>query len=154
MSFFKSLPLALLAATPLAAGEYCVLDGTEVFACTFNGGEKAVEVCDAEWMGDFMASYGFFKVGGDVEKEIETDMASLTYTEWSGMGPMSEAVAFHTDTGHSYEVWWSFEDGAEYGGINVLEGGNVLATLDCDDGSVSQSMTTFIEKIVTSQVSP
>ena len=42
------------------AGEYCLLDGTEVFSCTFNGGAKAVELCDAVWEDGDMASYGFF----------------------------------------------------------------------------------------------
>jgi hypothetical protein len=60
------------------AGEYYLLDGTEMFSCTFNGGAKAVELCDAIWEDDDMASYGFSKFNRNVEKEIRTLLKNAT----------------------------------------------------------------------------
>lgn len=148
---------ALLGATSATAGEYCELDGSEMFSCTFKHGAKAVEVCDAYWLDGDMASYGFFKRGSAVEKEIITDKASLIYNEGSGMGGlMSESVTFQAGGGYAYEVFWSAEQGDARisGGINVLKNGDEIANLSCDPGSVRHEFTAFFEMIDNAQVSP
>lgn len=60
------------------ADEYYLLNGTEMFSCTFNGGAKAVELCDTVWEDDDMASYGFFKSNRNVEKEIRIPLKNAT----------------------------------------------------------------------------
>lgn len=148
---------ALMGATAATAGEYCELDGSEMFSCTFSNGTKAVEVCDAYWMDGDMASYGFFKRGGAVEKEIITDKASLIYDEGTGMGSlMSESVTFQAEGGYAYEVYWWAEQGddALSGGINVLKNGDTIADLSCDSGSVRHEFTDFFGMIDNAQVSP
>ena len=153
-----SICLALTAAPPALAGEYCQLDGTELFACTFQAGKKAVELCDAVWMDGAMVSYGFFRRGGAVEKEIVTDMAGLTVTPWSGVGTtMSEAVTIHAGDGYGYELWWEAPRGTtgeETGGITVLKDGETLATLTCDPGSLHQDLATLFDKVEIARISP
>lgn len=140
------------------AGQYCQLDGTEMFFCTFNGGSKAVELCDAIWEDGDMASYGFFKSNGEVEKEIVEEKVTLFYTPWNGMGSyVSETVTFHADGGYAYEVWSGGEQSADAdleGGINVMQNNDVIATLSCDPGSVTSDLGTLIEMIDLAQVSP
>lgn len=148
---------ALMTATAASAGEFCELDGSEMFSCTFNNGAKAVEVCDAYWLDGDMASYGFFKRGGDIEKEIVTDKASLIYDEGTGMGGMmSESVTFQAGGGYAYEVFWWAEQGddALNGGINVLQNGDEIASLSCDDGSVRHEFTELFGMIEDARVSP
>lgn len=148
---------ALVGASAASAGEFCELDGSEMFRCTFNGGAKAVEVCDAYWLDGDMASYGFFKRGGEIEKEIITDKASLIYDEGTGMGGMmSESVTFQAGGGYAYEVfWWAQQGDAQIsGGINVLQNGDEIASLSCDPGSVRHEFTEFFGLIDNAQVSP
>ncbi|EAP78886.1 hypothetical protein NAS141_03973 [Sulfitobacter sp. NAS-14.1] len=149
--------LAVMTSSAATAGSYCELDGSEMFTCTFNGGAKAVEVCDAFWMDGDMASYGFFKSSGEVEKEIITDKASLLYNEGTGMGTMmSESVTFQTEDGYGYEVFWWAEQGdvEASGGVNVHKDGSEIASLSCDPGSVQQNLGEFIMMIDNAQVSP
>lgn len=157
MRFLAITTLALMGTTAAYAGEYCDLDGSEMFRCTFNGGAKAVEICDAYWMDGDMASYGFFKRGGQIEKEIVTDKASLIYDEGTGMGNfLSESVTFQAGGGYAYEVYWAAErsDDQIGGGILVKKNGEDIANLSCDAGSVQHEFTAFFEMIDTAQVSP
>ncbi|WP_332937728.1 hypothetical protein [Celeribacter halophilus] len=148
----------ILGAGMAQAGEYCLLDGTEVFSCTFNGGAKAVELCDAIWEDGDMASYGFFKSNGEVEKEILQEKVTMLATPWNGMGNyVSESVRFDADQSYSYEVWSGGEraEGAVLeGGINVIKNNDVIATLTCDTGSVTSDLGTLIDMIDLAQVSP
>ena len=149
--------LAMMTSSAAMAGSYCELDGSEMFSCTFNGGAKAVEVCDAFWMDGDMASYGFFQTSGELEKEIIVDKASLLYNEGTGMGTvMSESVTFQTEDGYGYEVyWWAERGDAEVGGgLTVYQDGSEIADLSCDAGSVQQSLGEFIMMIDNAQVSP
>ncbi|MBW6418658.1 hypothetical protein [Celeribacter sp. PS-C1] len=155
--FFFATALILVAGGA-QAGQYCLLDGTEMFSCTFNGGAKAVEICDAIWEDGEMASYGFFKANGEVEKEILQEKVTLSYAAWNGMGTyMTDSVTFHADGGYDYEVWAGAERDAEAdfeGGITVIQNNEVLATLTCDAGSVSSDLGALIEMIDLAQVSP
>lgn len=147
--------LAMLAAltlsTPALAGQYCQIDGTEAFSCTFNNGAKALELCNAIWEDDFRATYGYFIPGQEPELDLSNDMAEMQYTAWNGMGEPSGSVTYHSaDHAYGYEVWYAGDDG----GINVLKGNETLATLTCDDGSLTHDLDSLIAKIETSQVSP
>lgn len=149
--------LALMGASAVHAGEFCDLDGTEMFRCTFDGGAKAVEVCDAVWREGDMASSGFFKRGGGVEKEIVTDKASLIYDEGTGMGSvLSESVTFQAGGGYAYRIyWWADRGDAQIsGGISVLRDGAEVADLSCDAGSVRHEFTQLFRMIDDAQVSP
>lgn len=154
-----TLSTALIFIASMAqAGQYCLLDGTEMFSCTFNGGAKGVELCDAIWEDGDMASYGFFKSDGEVEKEIVSEKVVLAYTPWNGMGSyVSESVTFSADGGYAYEVWSGGEQAADAeldGGINVMQNNEVIATLSCDAGSVISDLGALIEMIDLAQVSP
>ena len=147
-----------LFAAPALAGEYCLLDDGEMFTCTFQGGAKAVEVCDAFWLDDTAVSYAFFKRNGEIEKEIVTEKALLIATPFNGMGSViTEAVRFNAGEGYAYEVFYSSErsaDAVEEGGINVLKDEEVIATLSCDAGSVTHRLGELVEMVETAQISP
>ncbi|MEC9199445.1 MAG: hypothetical protein VX974_17720 [Pseudomonadota bacterium] len=159
MKFFP-LTAAMFGAlgTTAQAGEYCTIDESVMFACTFNGGKKAVEVCDTNyWADGDNAAYGFFETGGWIEKEIITDKASLNVTPWSGVGSsIWETVTFYSgDCG--YEVWWSVErsdDAPLHGGITVTQSGAALVELSCEESSVQQQLGLLIEAVEAAQISP
>lgn len=140
------------------AGEYCLLDGTELFSCTFNDGAKAVELCDALWEDGDKLSYGFFKTGGAVEKEIVQEKTDMFYTPWNGTGSyVTESVTFDGGGGYAYEVWAGGErepDAQLEGGINVLKDNSVIANLTCDAGSVTSDIDLMIELIEMTLISP
>ncbi|MBY6115224.1 hypothetical protein KUW09_12605 [Mameliella alba] len=146
------LPALMLLGSPALAGQYCEIDGTERFACTFNNGAKAVEVCDAIWQDGMQATYGYFAPGKAPELELSMDMASIYYVPWNGMTRVPNAsVTFRSEDGaYGYEVWYEGEDG----GINVSRDNEVLATLVCDPGTVTQDLDALIERIEAAQVSP
>jgi hypothetical protein len=159
MKFFP-LTAAMFGAFGAAAqaGEYCTIDESVMFVCTFNGGKKAVEVCDTNyWADGDNAAYGFFKTGGGIEKEIITDKASLNVTPWNRVGSsIWETVTFYSGD-YGYEVWWSAERGDDAplnGGITVTQNGAVLAELSCDEGSVQQQLGQLIEAVEAAQISP
>ena len=137
------------------AGNYCQLDGTEMFSCTLKNGTRGVTVCNAVWENGEKASYGFYKSNGVVEKEIVQDIATLTATPWNGMGNyISESVTFSAGDGYAYEVWWASERaaGAQLeGGINVLQDSSVIANLTCDDGTVTSDLSTLVEMVDAAQ---
>ncbi|MEL0438878.1 hypothetical protein [Phycobacter sp. K97] len=133
------------------AGQYCLLDGTEMFSCTLKGGSRGVEVCNAVWEDGTKAAYGYFKSTGEIEKEILQDMATITATPWNGMGDfISDSVTFDAGGGYAYEVWWGSERAADAkltGGINVLRHGTLIADISCDDGTIRSDLSSLIEMI-------
>ncbi|QYX55334.1 hypothetical protein K1T73_09415 [Roseovarius sp. SCSIO 43702] len=158
--FRPPLLAALLAALhliPAHAGDYCVLDGTEMFACTFKNGAKRIEVCDAAWLAGDMVSYGFLDARGTVEKETVLDKASLPYIPWSGVGGSATGSVIFPSGDHLYGVWMASErvpDGEVEGGINVARDGAEIARLTCDPGSVTGDLPALIDMIDTAQISP
>ncbi|MEC7764035.1 MAG: hypothetical protein VX874_19180 [Pseudomonadota bacterium] len=158
----RRLALALVGgvmAPAAMAGEFCVMDGGVRFACTFDGGAKAVEVCDMIEADEARASYGFFRPGAAPEMSIEVDMASLYVEPWSGMGgTIWETVKFFAEDGvHAYQVWYSGDRAAGdevSGGLNVYNGNDVIASMDCDPGSLSHDIPALIEAVETARISP
>ncbi|MAM61112.1 hypothetical protein [Maritimibacter sp. UBA3975] len=141
------------------AGEFCVLDEGVRFACTLDGGAKAVEVCDMIEADGARASYGYFTPGAAPELTLEVDMASVHYEPWNGMGgTIWETVKFFADDGvHAYEVWYSGDrDAGEEvaGGLNVYSGNDMIASKDCDAGSLTHDIPALIDAVETAQISP
>lgn len=129
-----------------------------MFSCTFQNGQKTVEVCDTSfWEDGDNASYGFFENGGALQKEIRSDKASLIGTPWNGIGKFeSESVTFFSED-YGYEVWWgAARDPSSKleGGIIVTQSSSTLAHLTCDAGSVRQNMSPLLDAIETAQISP
>jgi hypothetical protein len=72
--------------------------------------------------------------------QISTPLKDLIYRPWNGIGiMMSDAVQF-THGDYSYEVWAGIEKMMDEaapapewsGGVNVLKGADVVASLSCD----------------------
>lgn len=127
-----ALILALLAAPASAACQ-----GDEAFSCTI--GKKTLEVC--HWKGALVYSYGR---AGKPELTIAEPLETANYTPWPGIGrAIWDTVTFQND-GVTYEVWTSVdkmdENAILEGGINVLQGDSLVASLTCDPGTASNSL--------------
>ena len=132
----------ILAITLLAAPAAAACQGDTAFSCRI--GQKTLEVC--YWKGALI--YGF---GPDSAPElsITEPLETAAYTPWPGIGrAIWESVVFQNDA-IGYEVWTSFdrldETAVLEGGVNVLEGDEILATLACDKGSVTHALDTISE---------
>lgn len=109
---------------------------TPFIACTFDGGAKAVSVC----VSDDAATYVFGPAGGTPDLTLSEPTATVAYTPWPGVGrTIWETVTFRND-GYSYEVFAGIDRAPDgdppYGGVIVRDGGQELAALTCDTGSV------------------
>lgn len=136
-----ALFLALLA-TPVASPTLAACQGDQAFSCPI--GKKTLEIC--YWKG--MLTYRF---GPERQPEITLNepLETVAYTPWPGIGrAIWDSVAFQNE-GVTYEVWSSFdrmdENALLEGGVNVLEGDKLLATLTCDRGSVGTALDTISE---------
>ncbi len=134
--------LSLLTFPQTAIAE-CATPQDTFLSCTFSNGRKAVDVCVE---GD-MFTYRFGRVGKAPDLALSVPVIDAEYTPWPGIGrAIWETVTFHNDK-TSYVVAGvidrKFSDDekdeiqAEISGlIDVNEGGETLATLECDPGSV------------------
>lgn len=127
----RILPLLLL--MPAVAQAQCQ---TEVFACSFNGGAKAVQVC----VSGADLTYRFGASPAAPELALAQPLDDGTFQPWPGVGSaIWESVAFRNG-GYAYEVWSSQERDPnappEAGGVNVTNNGKAVAELVCDRGSV------------------
>lgn len=126
----------------LAAPAHATCQEDEVFSCPI--GKKIVEVCS--WRGELTYSFGR---KGSPELILYEPLETVAYTPWPGIGRATwDSVAFHNE-GVTYEVWSSFdrldENAVMEGGVNVLKGEKLLATLTCDKGSVDRGLDTISE---------
>jgi hypothetical protein len=139
------LPIALLtifATAPMAFAE-CTTPQDTFLSCTFSNGRKAVDVCVE---GGNM-TYRFGPVGKVPDLVLSVPVVDVDYTPWPGIGrAIWETVTFQNGK-TSYVVAGVIErrfseeendepESAISGLINVVEGEETLATLDCDAGSV------------------
>ena len=140
----RPLRLAGLAVLMSAGAGWALCASSEVpvFACTFSGGKKAVEIC----AGANRAHYAFGKRGQAAELSLSTAMSALEYRPWNGIGrSIHEEVTFR-NAGHGYTVYFSFDRFADppetgsAGGIAVTKAGEELANLTCDPGSISNGI--------------
>lgn len=128
----------LLALLTVPANATCQVD--EAFSCTI--GAKTLQVCS--WKGALIYSYGR---EGKPELTIAEPLETVAYTPWPGIGrAIWDRVVFQNE-GIAYEVWTSFdrmdETAVLEGGVNVMEGDTMLASLTCDKGSVQRALDTI-----------
>ena len=134
---------SILLTLPQITFAECATPQDTFLSCTFSNGGKAVDVCVE---GDNM-TYRFGPVGKAPDLALSVPVVDADYTPWPGIGrAIWETVTFQSGK-TSYVVAGvidrTFSDeennGAEpaiSGLINVVEGEETLATLDCDAGSV------------------
>lgn len=134
----RALALALLLTLlPLPAAAGCAND-SEVFSCTIKG--KPLQIC--HWKGALIYNCGPVAAP---ELSIAEPLETALYSPWPGVGSaIWESVAF-PNKGYAYEVWTSVERDPEattglMGGVNVLQGDGLVAQLDCDPGTPSNSL--------------
>lgn len=136
-------PLALmLALLPLPAFADCGAGG-QVFTCQI--GKKVLEICNQG--ADLTYAFG---PKGAPELTISEPMTTVNFTPWPGVGSnIWESVIF-LNADIAYEVWTSQErspeaEGVIDGGINVLNGEELVAELVCDPGTASQPLEIIFE---------
>jgi hypothetical protein len=136
LALTSALTSALLARPALAACPNP--EDNLVFSCTIGG--KALEIC--HWKGALIYSFG---PGYQPELSLAEPLETIAFTPWPGIGrDIWETVAFPNE-GYVYEVWTSAErDPAATaglrGGVSVLRGEDLVASLTCDPGTPSQSL--------------
>ncbi len=135
-----SLALLIIPQTTFAE---CATPEDTFLSCTFSNGKKAVDVCVD---GD-MLTYRFGRIGKAPDLALSVPVVDADYTPWPGIGrAIWETVTFQNGK-TSYVVAGvidrQFSDDekdevqAEISGlIDVNEGEETLATLECDAGSV------------------
>jgi hypothetical protein len=121
----------------LAAPAHAACPGDTAFSCPI--GKKTLEICHAKGL----LTYQFGRKGKP-ELIISEPLETVAYTPWLGIGrAIWDSVAFENE-GVTYEVWSSFdkmdENAVLEGGVNVMEGDTLLATLTCDKGSVGAAL--------------
>ena len=135
----------------LASAAHAACEGHEetFLSCTFKGA-KTVDVCID---GDFV-SYAFGPPGAP-ELALQTHILDVDYRPWPGVGStIWEEVAFENGN-VSYVVTGSLtrtypeNENEEIittsgGGIDVIEAGITLATLECDAGSADYGWSSTI----------
>ncbi len=129
--------LFALALIPTTAAARCPGD-MEVMSCQI--GTKVLEIC--YWKGAVMYSYG---PPGRSELDLATPLATADYTPWPGIGrAMWDTLAFY-NRDVTYEVWSSIDrmdpKSVMEGGINVLQGGQTIAALSCNRGTVQGDLS-------------
>lgn len=132
-----ALALILISSPAFAA---CPAGSTTILSCTFNHGAKALESCQD----GTTATYAFGKRGHSPELALQTPLADLAYTPWSGIGRSISEEAGFFNAGVEYLLWQSFDrtqpNSAVTAGIIVLKGGQILAQLECDGGSIQPNI--------------
>jgi hypothetical protein len=137
-----TLAFALLAAPANAA---CQPDAT-LFHCQI--GKRTLQVCETD--GHLTYAFGPAK---SPELSLSVDIATADFTPWPGIGrTMWNELAFHND-GVTYQVWSALEkqleegqpDPVPQGGVNVTRGDAALASLTCDEGTVTSFLDTIYD---------
>lgn len=126
----------------LTAPAYASCPGDVAFSCPI--GKKTLEICHANGT----LTYQFGRAGNP-ELIISEPLETVAYTPWPGIGrAIWDSVVFKNE-GVTYEVWSSFdkmdENAVLEGGVNVMEGDEMLAALTCDKGSVGAALDRIIE---------
>lgn len=121
----------------LSSPAHATCQEEEIFSCPI--GKKVVEVCS--WRGEVTYSFGR---QGSPEIILYDPLEAVAYTPWPGIGrAIWDSVAFENE-GVTYEVWSSFdrmdENAVLEGGVNVMQGDKLLASLTCDKGSVTRAL--------------
>jgi hypothetical protein len=129
--------LLLALAAPAASPVWAACSGETAFSCPV--GKKALEICHAKGLLTYQ-----FGPKGNPELILSHPLETVAYTPWLGIGrAIWESVVFENE-GVTYEVWSSFdrmdENAVLEGGVNVIEGNKLLASLTCDKGSVGSAL--------------
>ena len=126
-----------LCAMPMVAQAEC--KGETLLSCPVGNGDY-LEVCITQ--GAF--SYAFGPLGAP-ELQLSVSMAAGTVTPWPGIGRAIWATVGFPNDGFVYEVWTSVERNpdapAHSGGVNVLQGDNIIAEKSCIGGDLAPAFT-------------
>lgn len=133
----RAAALVALAALPGLAAAACPTGAEPVLSCTARGGAMALDVC----LADQEVSYAYGAAGGAPDLRLHRNIADVSARPWNGIGrSLWEEVTFE-NAGYAYLVFMSVDrmDPAAQpeGGVIVQQGGNDLARVDCDAGSVT-----------------
>ena len=135
----RRLALTLALCLPSAA---LACPGDLLLSCPI--GKKRLELC----LDDATLTYSFGPAGRP-ELVLPTPIRDAAYQPWSGVGrAMWDAVSFQNKD-ITYEVWTSFdrldETAVWEGGVNVLRGDALQASLTCAKGSVAGDLYPVME---------
>lgn len=129
------LPRFALLAALIPAAAHAACEGETYLDCPLPDGRR-IEAC----IGTTDFSYRFGKPGAwDLQLSMPIEEAQVT--PWSGMGGAIWSSLGFPNAGYVYEVWTSVEKNDENpamsGGVNVLKGEELIASLDCAPGTAN-----------------
>lgn len=135
----RALFLAAAIALPGAAMAACPSNAAVLVSCNLKHGTKRLETC---LLGD-RALYRYGTPGKPPELEMLRHVRDVGMTPWPGVSrTIWESFTFFNDD-IGYEVHHSIDKGPDAGplrgGITVMRGDDVLASLDCDPGTVESA---------------
>ena len=113
--------------------------GKTIFSCTTTKG-KQIEVCD---MGKTI-NYSFGKKQAKPEIVVQAPRETASTYQWSGVGrTMSYAVDIPNGK-TSYSIFWGVDRMTEAhsieAGVNVLNNGNLVATVNCVEKGIINNL--------------
>ncbi|MFD1343194.1 hypothetical protein [Litorisediminicola beolgyonensis] len=127
--------LATVAAGPVTAA--CFGPGTDLFHCTTTKGEKALDIC----LQDAVAYYRFGAVSGPAELLLADAATDVAMAPWPGIGRTIWEELTFANGHYSYTVHYGIERTPDapppMGGVIVRKGDEVIASVDCDPGSLT-----------------
>lgn len=124
----------------------CSLETNTFMSCTFSNGRKSLDVCASK----DVVIYNFVGKSEEDSLDISVNIPELDYTPWPGIGrTIWERITLYND-GVRYEVYGGINreypqdennemKTSTFGGVEVFQEDRLLATLECDDGSVEFS---------------
>lgn len=130
------LAALFLAAGSAGASAACFGPGTPMFTCSFNGGQKQVNVC----LQANVVLYSFGPTGGAPELLMGRDVIGVEMSPWNGVGrSIWEEITLYSGV-FSYNLSYALDrnpDGdVPSGRLVVGRGDSEVAELICDAGSV------------------
>ncbi len=133
-----SVALAMVFASN-AAFAACTGGSETLFRCTTKSG-KQIEVCDA----GKTINYSFGKPGKKPELALNAVRDDVTTWQWNGVGRYMSYTVNIPNGEHMYRVFWGVDrltdEHAEEAGVHVEKNGDLLTTVDCKAGTITQNL--------------
>jgi hypothetical protein len=124
---------------PTAAFATCNPDETVAFTCT-TGAHKRISLCEGK--GTIVYAYGKEGLRPDIVLSVPRDQA--TTWQWPGIGRYENYSVDVANGKTIYRVFSSFdrlsEDHVSESGVQIEEGGKILATVNCVEASVTNNL--------------
>jgi hypothetical protein len=120
-----------------AAEAACLGSGEAIFHCQIEGRTTAVDIC----LQDNVAIYRFGPMSGLPEMLLARRVEDVGYVPWTGVGRWRSETMSFDNAGTTYQISYAVDrlepESPTLASVNVLQAGQKIAQLDCDDGAIN-----------------